>query len=166
MGTKLKLTLIGFDGLLEEIQSASGEIASATERALQSSANLLTNEIRSGAAQRNVPTTDLINPTPKWSGNRCSVEVGFKLGAYDSVNPSSGYLALFKEYGAPAGGGVRNVKESGIVAKVGGEFKTLNKSRGSVNADPFIRPALEQNQNAIREAQKTALERILGGLKS
>ena len=166
MGTKLKLTLIGFDGLLEEIQSASGEIASATERALQSSANLLTNEIRSGAAQRNVPTTDLINPTPKWSGNRCSVEVGFKLGAYDSVNPSSGYLALFKEYGAPAGGGVRTVKESGIVAKVGGEFKTLNKSRGSVNADPFIRPALEQNQKAIREAQKTALERILGGLKS
>ena len=166
MGTKLKLTLIGFDGLLEEIQSASGEIASATERALQSSANLLTNEIRSGAAQRNVPTTDLINPTPKWSGNRCSVEVGFKLGAYDSVNPSSGYLALFKEYGAPAGGGVRNVKESGIIAKVGGEFKTLNKSRGSVNADPFIRPALEQNQKAIREAQKTALERILGGLKS
>lgn len=166
MGTKLKLTLKGFDGLLEEIQSAGGEIASATERALQSSANLLTNEIRSGAAQRNVPTTDLINPTPKWSGNRCSVEVGFKLGAYDSVNPSSGYLALFKEYGAPAGGGVRNVKESGIVAKVGGEFKTLNKSRGSVNADPFIRPALEQNQKAIREAQKTALERILGGLKS
>lgn len=166
MGTKLKLTLIGFDGLLEEIQSAGGEIASATERALQSSANLLTNEIRSGAAQRNVPTTDLINPTTKWSGNRCSVEVGFKLGAYDSVNPSSGYLALFKEYGAPAGGGVRNVKESGIVAKVGGEFKTLNKSRGSVNADPFIRPALEQNQKAIREAQKTALERILGGLKS
>ena len=166
MGTKLKLTLIGFDGLLEEIQSAGGEIASATERALQSSANLLTNEIRSGAAQRNVPTTDLINPTPKWSGNRCSVQVGFKLGAYDSVNPSSGYLALFKEYGAPAGGGVRNVKESGIIAKVGGEFKTLNKSRGSVNADPFIRPALEQNQKAIREAQKTALERILGGLKS
>ena len=166
MGTKLKLTLKGFDGLLEEIQSAGGEIAPATERALQSSANLLTNEIRSGAAQRNVPTTDLINPTPKWSGNRCSVEVGFELGAYDSVNPSSGYLALFKEYGAPAGGGVRNVKESGIVAKVGGEFKTLNKSRGSVNADPFIRPALEQNQKAIREAQKTALERILGGLKS
>ena len=166
MGTKLKLTLKGFDGLLEEIQSAGGEIAPATERALQSSANLLTNEIRSGAAQRNVPTTDLINPTPKWNGNRCSVEVGFKLGAYDSVNPSSGYLALFKEYGAPAGGGVRNVKESGIVAKVGGEFKTLNKSRGSVNADPFIRPALEQNQKAIREAQKTALERILGGLKS
>ena len=166
MGTKLKLTLIGFDGLLEEIQSAGGEIAPATERALQSSAKLLTNDIKSGAAQRNVPTTDLINPTPKWSGNRCSVEVGFKLGAYDSVNPSSGYLALFKEYGAPAGGGVRNVKESGIVAKVGGEFKTLNKSRGSVNADPFIRPALEQNQKAIREAQKTALERILGGLKS
>ena len=166
MGTKLKLTLKGFDGLLEEIQGAGGEIASATERALQSSAKLLTNDIKSGAAQRNVPTTDLINPTPKWSGNRCSVEVGFKLGAYDSVNPSSGYLALFKEYGAPAGGGVRNVKESGIVAKVGGEFKTLNKSRGSVNADPFIRPALEQNQKAIREAQKTALERILGGLKS
>ena len=166
MGTKLKLTLKGFDGLLEEIQGAGGEIASATERALQSSAKLLTNDIKSGAAQRNVPTTDLINPTPKWSGNRCSVEVGFKLGAYDSVNPSSGYLALFKEYGAPAGGGVRNVKESGIVAKVGGEFKTLNKSRGSVNADPFIRPALEQNQKALREAQKTALERILGGLKS
>lgn len=166
MGTKLKLTLKGFDGLLEEIQSAGGEIAPATERALQSSANLLTNEIRSGAAQRNVPTTDLINPTPKWSGNRCSVEVGFKLGAYDSVNPSSGYLALFKEYGAPAGGGVRTVKEPGIVARVDGDFKTLDKSRGSVNADPFIRPALEQNQKAIRNEQQAALDEILKGLKS
>ena len=70
MGTKLKLTLKGFDGLLEEIQYAGGEIAPATEHALQSSAKLLTNDIKSGAAQRNVPTTDLINPTPKWSGNR------------------------------------------------------------------------------------------------
>ena len=166
MGTKLKLTLKGFDDLLEQINESGGAIRTATEKALESGANLLTNEIRSGAAQRNVPTDDLINPAPKWNGNRCSVQVGFKLGAYDSVNPSSGYLALFKEYGAPAGGGVRNVKESGIVAKVEGEFKTLNKSRGSVNADPFIRPALEQNQKAIREAQKTALERILGGLKS
>ena len=33
MGTKLKLTLKGFDGLLEEIKSAGGEIAPATERA-------------------------------------------------------------------------------------------------------------------------------------
>ena len=166
MGTKLKLTLKGFDGLLEEIQSAGGEIAPATERALQSSANLLTNEIRSGAAQRNVPTTDLINPTPKWNGNRCSVEVGFTLGAYDSKNPSSGYLALFKEYGAPAGGGVRTVKEPGIVARVDGDFKTLDKSRGSVNADPFIRPALEKNQKAIRNEQQAALDEILKGLKS
>ena len=166
MGTKLKLTLKGFDDLLEQINESGGAIRTATEKALESGANLLTNEIRSGAAQRNVPTDDLINPAPKWNGNRCSVQVGFKLGAYDSVNPSSGYLALFKEYGAPSSGGVRNVKESGIVAKVEGEFKTLNKSRGSVNADPFIRPALEQNQKAIREAQKTALERILGGLKS
>lgn len=166
MGTKLKLTLKGFDGLLEEIQSAGGEIAPATERALQSSAKLLTNDIKSGAAQRNVPTTDLINPTPKWSGNRCSIEVGFKLGAYDSVNPSSGYLALFKEYGAPAGGGDRTVNEAGVVKNFDGEYKTLGMSRGAVKADPFIRPALEQNQKAIREAQKTALERILGGLKS
>ena len=166
MGTKLKLTLKGFDDLLEQINESGGEIKTATEKALKSSANLLTNEIRSGAAQRNVPTTDLINPTPKWSGNRCSVEVGFKLGAYDSVNPSSGYLALFKEYGAPAGGGVRTVKEPGIVARVDGDFKTLDKSRGSVSANPFIRPALEQNQKAIRNEQQAALDEILKGLKS
>ena len=165
MGTKLKLTLKGFDDLLEQINESGGEIRTATEKALKSSANLLTNEIRSGAAQRNVPTTDLINPTPKWNGNRCSVEVGFTLGAYDSKNPSSGYLALFKEYGAPAGGGVRTVKEPGIVARVDGDFKTLDKSRGSVSANPFIRPALEQNQKAIRKQQEAALNEILKGLK-
>ena len=58
------------------------------------------------------------------------------------------------------------MKESGIIAKVEGEFKTLNKSRGSVSANPFIRPALEQNQKAIRNEQQAALDEILKGLKS
>ena len=165
MGTRLKLTLKGFDDLLEQIKNAGGDIKPATERALQTSANLVTNEIRAGAVQRNVPTDNLITPAPKWNGNRCSVEVGFTLGAYDSKNPSSGYLALFKEYGAPAGGGVRTVKEPGIVARVDVDFKTLDKSRGRVSANPFIRPALEQNQKAIRKQQEAALNEILKGLK-
>ena len=164
MGTRLKLTLKGFDDLLEQIKNAGGDIKPATERALQTSANLVTNEIRAGAVQRSVPTDNLITPAPKWNGNRCSVEVGFTLGAYDSKNPSSGYLALFKEYGAPAGGGVRTVKEPGIVARVYGDFKTLDTSRGSVSADPFIRPSLERNQKAIRNEQKAALNEILKGL--
>ena len=147
MAGKVKLTLKGFDLLLDQINEAGGSIESATERALESSAQLVTQEIRTGAQQRNLDTDSLINPKPKWSGNRCSVEVGFELGAYDSKNPSNGYLALFKEYGT--------AKRS----------TSKGANRGKVTADPFIRPAITDNKKAIHKAQETALERILKGLK-
>ncbi len=151
MASKVKLTFRGFDLLLEQIKDAGGEIKPATERALLSSAHLLTQEIKTGAQQRGVPTDTLITPNVKWNGNRASVEVGFELGAYDPRNPSSGYLALFKEYGAPSKGGTRKTSKG--------------YNRGAVAADPFIRPALKDNKKKIHAAQKKALERILGGLE-
>lgn len=150
MGAKLKLTLKGFDILLDHITEAGGSIEAATERALESSAKLLTNEIKKGAVQRNLPTDSLITPKVNWSGNRASVEVGFELGEYNSNNPSSGYFALFREYGAPSKGGNRKTKQG--------------YNRGAIEADPFIRPALQQNKKRVKDAQKQALERTLRGL--
>ena len=149
---KVKLTLTGFDKLLDEVQFAQGSIEAATERALVSSAKMLTQEIRKGAVERNLDAGDLIVPKAEWLGDMCSVEVGFKLGAYNPSNPSTGYKALFREYGAPSKGGNRSTKKGA--------------NRGAVAADPFIRPAVKRNQKAIRNAQKKALERILKGLKS
>lgn len=147
MGAKLKLTLKGFEDMLEEIQSAGGEIKPATERALQSSANLVTAKIRSGAEARNLSTEGIINPTVKWSGNRAMVEVGYELGEYNSRNPSAGYIALFMEYGTAK----RNTKSGA--------------NRGKETANPFIRPAVTEGKKEIVKAQKTALQRVLKGLK-
>lgn len=146
-GAKLKLTLNGFDKLLEKIQSAGGEIKPATERALQSSANLVTAKIRSGAEARDLGTKGIISPAVKWSGNLATVEVGYELGNYDSRNPSAGYLALFTEYGTAK----RKTKKGA--------------NRGKENARPFIRPAVTDGKKEIVKAQKTALERVLKGLK-
>ena len=145
--TKLKLTLKGFDILLDEIQHAGGEIETATERALDSSANLVTAKIRVGAMARGIGTSDMISPRVKWNGNRASVEVGYKLGGYNSRNPSEGYKALFKEYGT-----AKRATKKGA-------------NRGAVKADPFIRPAISAGQKDIRKAQETALKRILEELK-
>ena len=144
---KIKLTLRGFDSLLERIAEAGGEIEPATERALESSANLLTQKLKADAQARNIPTDTLIKPKVKWEGNRASVECGFKLGAYNPRNPSSGYLALFKEFGAPSGGGDRKNKQG--------------QSRGAVTADPFILPARASVKKDVQKAQEKALERIL-----
>lgn len=147
MGARVKLTLSGFDKLLAEIQDAGGEIKPATERALQSSANLATAKIRSGAEARNLGSEGIIDPTVKWNGNRASVEVGYKLGAYNSRDLSPGFKALFTEYGT----GKRATKKGA--------------NRGAVNANPFIRPAVEESKKEIVKAQKVALERVLKGLK-
>lgn len=147
MGAKVKLTFRGFDVLLSEIQAAGGEIKPATERALQSSANLATNKIKSGAIARNLGSDEIINPTVRWSGNRAMTEVGYELGAYDSRNPSQGYKALFIEYGT----GKRKTKQG--------------TNRGSVTANPFIRPAVTEGKKELVKAQQIALERVLKGLK-
>ena len=147
MGARVKLTLSGFDKLLSEIQDAGGEIKPATERALQSSANLATAKIRSGAEARNLGSEGIIDPTVKWNGNRASVEVGYKLGAYNSRDLSPGYKALFTEYGT----GKRSTRKGA--------------NRGAMKADPFIRPTVEESKKEIVKAQKVALERVLKGLK-
>ena len=147
MGAKLKLTFRGFDVLLDEIRDAGGEIKPATERALQSSANLVTAKIRSGAEARNLGSSGIIDPAVKWSGNRAIAEVGYELGSYDSKNPSQGYKALFIEYGT----GKRATKKGA--------------NRGAVKANPFIRPAVEEGKKDIVNAQRKALERVLKGLK-
>lgn len=144
---KVKLTLKGFDALLDDIQKAGGEIEPATERALESSAQLVTQKIKEGANARGVGTRTLINPKTKWSGNRASIEVGYNLGAYNSASPSEGYLALFFEYGT----GKRTTKRGA--------------NRGKMNPDPFVRKAVSDNAKQIKAAQEKALDRILKELK-
>lgn len=146
-GSKVKLTFKGFDLLLEQINEANGDVTAATEKALKASADMLTQEIRAGAQQRKLGTSTLINPTPVWSGNKCSVEVGYNLGSYDSSNPSEGYKALFKEYGT---------------AK---RKTSKGANRGEITANPFIRPAVDNNKSRIKKEQQAALDEILKGLK-
>lgn len=152
MSGKVKLVLKGFDDLLEQIQRAGGKVEPATERALLQSANVLDQAIRNGAVARNISTSAMVKPVVTWKGNRASTEVGFELGEYNSANPSDGYLALFKEYGAPSKKGTNRKTKSGY-------------NRGAEAPDPFIRPAVSANKKTVQKAQENALNQILRELK-
>ena len=151
MARKTVLTVKGFDELLDRIKNAEGKIESAAEQALEAGARVLTTEFRAGAEQRNVPTNTLISPKVTWNGNQARVEAGFKLGEYNSRNPSSGYLALFKEYGAPSKGGNRKTAKG--------------YNRGAVAADPFIRSAIQRNAKKVKQEEENALIKILRELE-
>lgn len=141
----IKLNITGFENLLEQIQQADGNINSATEQALNESAAVVAEELRSAATSAGVPAS-VVNAikqdAAKWNGNKCSVSVGWKLGTFDPRNPSQGYKALFANYGTP------HRQEHG---KVKGQF--------------FITDAKKRASKRVKKIQKQTLENILKGLE-
>lgn len=147
MAQRVKLVFTGFEELLDAIEKAGGDIKPAVNTALQESINLIDADIRAGAIARGLETDQMITPQVTWKDDRATAEAGFKLGTYDPDNPNSGYIALFKEYGTAQ----RQTKDG--------------ENRGVITADPFIRPAKEQNAAQIKRIQKKALNKILGDLQ-
>lgn len=146
---KAKLTLTGFDDLLEQIQKAEGDIKRATEVALKEGATVLVKAYETQARSNGVPQKSIaalnVDP-PKWTGNRCEAGAGFKLGAYDPENPSGGYIAMFENYGTK-------------------QRKTqAGQNRGKMKALGFIQKAEKKAAPQVRKAEQAALNNILGGL--
>ena len=136
----IKLTFKGFDEMMERIEKAGGDIAATTEKAMREAAQVQQAELRSKMSSSGV-TSRLISRMPEprieWSGNRCSVVVGYPVGSYDPKNLTDGYKAIFLNYGTPR-----------------------------VAPRNFVTPAKKAAAPAIKKAIQAALEEIMKELEA
>lgn len=141
----IKLKLEGFDNMLTAIEKAGGTIDSAAKQCLQTSAQIMHNELTAQMKAANVDS-GLINrmPSPEVEskGNRHTARVGYKKGAYDPNNPSDGYKVVFANYGTPR-----------------------RSKHGQQPEKRFIEKAKKKAKPKIKKAQQETLDKILGGLK-
>jgi HK97 gp10 family phage protein len=155
----IRLNLKGFSKMLDEIQQAGGNVESATEEALRKCAGVVENELRNACNQNNVPgsISSEIRTEVDWIGNRCSATVGWELGSYNPKNISTGYKAVFLNYGTPK----RTVSKDGIRIMLGGDWVTEGKNRGAIAPRNFIQTAKEASAKQVKKIQKDTLDDIL-----
>lgn len=158
-GAGIKLTITGFDKLLDDIQSAGGDVVKSTEKALKDSADIVEQELKRACAASGVPASISreIKSTTKWNDNACTAHVGWDMDGYNPRAPSAGYKAAFLNYGTPR----RAVKVGKEHVQVGGAWKTLGTDRGEITGKGFISAARESASPKVKKVQKKALEEIL-----
>lgn len=168
--SSIKLNLKGFEKMLDQIQSAGGNVDEAATKAINESAKAVQEELRYQCSLAGVPSSvsNEIRAETSRDGNRIRAEVGWKLGSYDPANPSAGYKAVLLNYGAPSkksGKSVREVKTEKIRYKVdGNSFKTLGTSRGRIEGKGFIAEARDKATPQVKKIQSKTLKEILKGL--
>ena len=145
MAGKIKLQLKGFDSLLEEIQKADGNIKQVVNDCMQKEIDITKQCLVEECVKSNVPdsiTREIKSEPTKWENDRASSAVGWKLGAYDKNNPSTGYNAVFLNYGTPH-----------------------RSKHGKVKARGFIQRAKKKAAKLAKKEHEASLNRILGDLK-
>lgn len=141
----IKLKLEGFDDLLDEIEKAGGTIDSTVKQCLQTSADIMHDELKKQMTAANVDSaliSRMPSPELESDGNRHTARVGYKKGAYDPNDPSDGYKVVFANYGTPH-----------------------RTKHGKQPKKGFIQKAKAKANTRIKKAQKETLEKIIGGLK-
>lgn len=146
----IKLKLNGFDDMLSKIEKAGGTIDGAAKQCLETSAQIMHDELKKQMQAANVDN-GLINRMPppeiESEGNRHTARVGYKKGTYDENNPSDGYKVVFLNYGTPKRSKHGKIENGGKV-KLG-----------------FIKRAKSKAATKIKKEQAQTLEKILGGLQ-
>lgn len=154
---KLKLD---FDGLLEAVKAAGGDVDRAALRAANECAKVAHDELVSECNASGVPSsvsreiTHGVNVTG--GGNVYEVEAGWKKGDYNPKNPSAAYKAVFLNYGTARRAVTKRVKYP-----LNGEFVTLGTDRGAVTARGFIARAKKSAGKRVKKVQKEALQEML-----
>lgn len=153
--SRLTLALKGFDTMLEKVQAAGGDVDTAARACMQKSVVVLENNLKSEAEARGV-STSTVSHSVSVEGNRIAAETGWKLGEYDSANPSEGYKALFKEFGT----GKYSARGKGKDRKT-----REGHNRGSTAQQPFLSAARKKSAKRIRAIQQDTLQDILKELE-
>lgn len=159
----IKLT-IKFDPLLEKIQAANGDVAGAAVKAATESAKVVEAELKATAGAAGVPssiTSEIgTEVNVENAGNRATATVGWKMGGFNSSNPSAGYKAVFLNYGTAR----RSVRQDKMRLDLGGGFKTFSTNRGAITGRGFIAKAIEQAAPKVKKTQRAVLKETLKGL--
>lgn len=140
----IKMQLDGFDDLLKQIEKAGGKVQPAAETAMKKSADIMDAELRAQMSQANVPANlidEMPAPSIKNDYGLITARVGYKKGAYDPNNLSTGYKVLFLNYGTPH-----------------------RKEHGQIEARGFIQRAKRRAKQKIKKVQESTLKDILKGL--
>lgn len=148
---RIKLQLKGFEDMLAAIQKASGDVDKAARTCMEKSVSVLEEYLIDEAAESGAETSEIFHQVTQ-EGNRISGETGWKLGGYDSNNPSEGYRAMFVEFGTG--------KHS---ARGKGKDRTTaaGHNRGSTEPRPFMEQARKRAVKPVRTIQRETLQNIM-----
>lgn len=148
----LKIKINGFEKMLEHIQEAGKDVDTAAAQAIKDSASIVETELRASCITSGVPDsiTREIRKKVTASNGTYSAEVGWELGAYNPKDPSTGYKAIFLNYGT-----VRRQTARG-------------KNRGAIRKKPpteqFIARAKKAAKPKIRKAQQRIIDTVKGDI--
>lgn len=140
----IELKLEGFDEMLKQIQKAEGDIKPVCEKCAKISGEVMNAELSAQMSSANVPAhliAEMPAPVVENEHGLITTKAGYKKGAYDPHNLSTGYKVLFLNYGTPN-----------------------RKSHGKVKARGFIAKAKRKAKPKIKKEQEAALKQILKGL--
>lgn len=147
---KMRLKVKGFDEMLAAINRAGGDVDKAARVCMEKSVQVLESNLI-GEAQASGAKTSTVFHAVTSEGNRVFAETGWKLGGYDSANPSEGYEAMFREFGtgrySERGKGKDRETQAG-------------HNRGSTEPRPFMAQARKKSVKAIRAIQQETLQNI------
>lgn len=149
----IKINLKGFEKMLEDIQAAGKDADAVAAQAITESAQVVEEELRAATKSAGVPDdiTNAIRKKKTHEGDRYEAEVGWELGTYNPKDPSSGYKAIFLNYGT-----VRRRTRMGF-------------NRGAIpkrtTDQQFIYAAKKRSRAKVRKIQQEMLERALRDLQ-
>lgn len=153
---RMRLKVGGFEKMLERVQKAGGDVDAAAQQCMEQSLQVLERNLKKEAEASGAPTSTVTH-TVTVNGNRISGETGWKLGAYDSSNPSEGYEAMFREFGT----GKHSQRGKGKDRQTAAGF-----NRGSTEPRPFMEKARAESVKPIRAIQRKTLQNIVKELES
>lgn len=147
---KITLNVDGFDELLAAVKRAQGNVEKAADECVKRSARVLEGNLKSEAEASGADASE-VKTDIKHDALKLRAEVGWKLGTYDSDNPSQGYRAMFVEYGtgkfSDRGKGKDRETKAGA-------------NRGSTLPHPFMNNARKKSEKPIHAIQEDMLKNI------
>ncbi len=151
----MRLQVKGFDEMLERVKRAGGNVDAAARQCMEQSVRVLESNLKKEAEASGAPTSTVSHSVTS-NGNRISGETGWKLGEYDSSNPSEGYEAMFTEFGTGRYSARGKGKDRQTAA---------GHNRGSTEPRPFMAAARKKSAKPIRAIQEETLQNIVKELE-
>lgn len=145
----IKLKFEGFNDLIREIEKANGSVENSVKKCMEVSAKIMQDELKSQMQKANADK-DLIDQMPapqiETDFGQITARVGYRKGAYDPKNLSTGYKVVFVNYGTPY-------------------RRKHGKIRGKTVKLGFIQRAKNRARPKIKNEQEKTLKEILRGLE-